>query len=61
MEKPFAVLLDRHADVLSTMGRDELARALKALARIVEITKIESVSDLELWVRSMEREAGREA
>lgn len=61
MDTPLVVLLERHADVLWTMGREDVARAVRALAQMVQITKIDSVSDLERWVGTMEADSGSES
>lgn len=56
-KKAFVRELEIDAAGLRWLGKQELARILQVLARIVQATKVVSVADLELWATSLERES----
>lgn len=48
--------LERDAAGLRWLGKNDAARALEALAVIAQSAKLDSISDFELWARTIERE-----
>lgn len=50
----FAQDLDREAEGLRWLGKETPARALMLLARVIRVRKMDSMSDLDLWVRTIE-------